>query len=210
MVANHRITIVDVAKHAEVSPGTVSNALTGKRPVSEVTRQRIFASIEELGYQPNLVARSLVNRSSSTLGVVVSGLEFYGPSRSLVGMEQQANELGYSLLLNLLHRPDIDDVAPILNELSARRVDGIIWAVHEIGENRAWIDQEALRALPPIVFLTMRTRPNVSIITTDNRAGARLAAEHLLSLGRRAVGMITGPLDWWEARERCAGWRESL
>ena len=203
-------TIVDVARRAHVSAGTVSNALTGKRPVSEQTRQRIMQAIEELGYQPNLLARSLVNRSSKTLGVVASGLEYYGPSRTLVGMEQQANELGYSLLLDLLHRPDDADVDPVLADLVARRVDGIIWAVHEIGDNRAWIGEERLRLLPPIVFLTMETRPQTSVISTDNRAGARLATQHLIDLGRRTIGIITGPLDWWEARERLAGWRDCL
>ena len=103
MTAQHvgRVTIVDVARHAQVSAGTVSNALTGKRPVAEATRQRILAAISELGYQPNLLARGLVNRHSQTLGVVVSGLEYYGPSRTLIGVEQEANAQGYALLLDL-------------------------------------------------------------------------------------------------------------
>ena len=80
------VTVKDVARQAKVSPGTVSNVLTGKRPVSLATRQRILQAIEELGYQPNLLARSLVNQRSDTLAVVISGLEYYGPSRTLVGI----------------------------------------------------------------------------------------------------------------------------
>ncbi|MBK8051656.1 MAG: LacI family DNA-binding transcriptional regulator [Anaerolineales bacterium] len=204
------VTIVDVARRAGVSAGTVSNVLTGKRPVAEATRVRILRAIEELGYQPNLLARSLVNRSSNTLGVVTSGLEYYGPSRTLVGIEAQANELGYSLLLDLLHRPDVDDVAAILDDLTARRVDGIIWAVHEVGGNRHWIAPERLRALPPIVFLTMKSRPGTSILSTDNRTGALLATQHLIDLGRRKIALVAGPQDWWEARERLAGWQAAL
>ncbi|RME53105.1 MAG: LacI family transcriptional regulator, partial [Caldilineae bacterium] len=66
------ITIKDVAQRAGVSPGTVSNALSGNRPVSAATRARIFQVIEELGYQPNLLARSLVNQRSHTIAVVTS------------------------------------------------------------------------------------------------------------------------------------------
>lgn len=205
-----QVTIIDVAKRAGVSAGTVSNALTGKRPVSPETRERIFRAITDLGYQPNLVARSLVNRASKTIGVVAFGLEFYGPSRTLVGIEQQAAELGYSLLLDLLHRPDSKDVEEVLDELIARRVDGIIWAVHEVGDNRAWISDRRLQTLPPMIFLTMEPRPGASIVSTDNRAGARLATQHLIDTGRRNIGIICGPASWWEVRERLAGWSSAL
>lgn len=204
------VTIIDVARRARVSAGTVSNVLTGKRPVAERTRLRILAAIDELGYQPNLLARSLVNRSTNTLGVVASGLEFYGPSRTLVGIERQAAELGYSLLLSLLHDPHSAAVDSVLDDLLARRVDGILWAVHEMGDNRAWLNPQRLRNLPPMVFLTMERRPQTVIISTDNQGGARQAVQHLLQGGRRQIGIVTGPLDWWEARERLAGWRECL
>jgi len=204
------VTIIDVARRAGVSAGTVSNALTGKRPVSLETRERILRAISDLGYYPNLVARSLVNRASKTIGVVAYGLEFYGPSRTLVGIEQQAAQLGYSLLLDLLHRPDTRDVEAVLNAQIARRVDGIIWAVHEMGDNRAWINERRLHALPPMIFLTMEPRPGASIVSTDNRAGAYLATQHLIDLGRRDIGIICGPASWWEVRERLAGWSSAL
>jgi LacI family transcriptional regulator len=210
MQRKHPVTIVDVAQRAHVSAGTVSNALTGKRPVSEITRQRVLRAIEDLGYQPNLLARSLVNRSTNTIGVVAYGLEYYGPSRTLVGIEQQAAALGYSLLLDLLHRPDGQDVDAVLDELTARRVDGIIWAVHEVGDNHAWINEQRLLALPPLVFLTMERRPGATVVSTDNRAGASLATHHLVEAGRRTIGVLSGPPSWWEVRERVAGWRSAL
>lgn len=210
MRRSHPVTIVDVARRAEVSAGTVSNVLTGKRPVALATRQRVLRAVEELGYQPNLLARSLVNRSSNTLGVVAYGLEYYGPSRTLVGIERAAAELGYSLLLDLLHQPDAQPVDEVLDELTARRVDGVIWAVHEVNDNHAWIDEQRLRRLPPMIFLTMEQRPGASVVSTDNRAGACIATQHLIEVGCRTIGVITGPLSWWEARERLAGWRSAL
>ncbi len=205
-----RVTVKDVAKVAGVSPGTVSNALSGKRPVSEETRQRVLDAIAELGYRPNLLARGLVNRQSGTLAVVAAGLEYYGPSRTLVGIERQASELGYTLFLDLIHGTADEDVDQVLDSLTAHRVDGIIWAVHEIGDNRNWVVEERLRQLPPLVFLTMEPRQGVSVLSTDNQRGAVLATEHLLAEGNRKVGIITGPLDWWEARKRLDGWRAAL
>lgn len=207
---SHRVTIIDVARQANVSAGTVSNALTGKRPVAEETRTRIMQAIRELGYQPNLLARGLVNQRSQTVGVVASGLDYYGPSRTLIGIDQEANALGYALLLDLLHSPMEGNVDAMLNLLSARRVDGIIWAVHEIGNNRAWVASERLKRLPPIVFLTMNPQPGIPVINTDNYLGATMATEHLLTLGRRTVALISGPSLWWEARERVRGWRDCL
>ena len=135
--SSHRVTIVDVARAAHVSAGTVSNALTGKRPVAEETRTRILQAIADLRYQPNLLARGLVNQRTQTVGIVAAGLEYYGPSRTLIGIDQEANALGYALLLDLLHSPYESHVDSILNLLSARRVDGIIWAVHEMSDNHS-------------------------------------------------------------------------
>ena len=151
-----------------------------------------------------------MNRRSQTLGVVVSGLEYYGPSRTLIGVEQEANAQGYALLLDLLHNPMEADVDSVLNLLTARRVDGIVWAVHEIGCNRAWVAAERLAKLPPMVFLTMEPCEGITVVNTDNFQGAQLATQHLLEQGRRRIGLITGPLTWWEARERQRGWRQSL
>jgi LacI family transcriptional regulator len=204
------ITIRDVARRARVSPSTVSNSLTGKRQVSEVTRRRVQKAVELLGYSPNMLARSLVSRHSQSLGVVASGLEYFGPSRTLTGIEQQANELGYSLLLHLLHLPDDSHASATLAALMARRVDGIIWAVPEIGNNRSWIAARPLNRLPPSVFLSMEVRPGFSTVAIDNRAGAALGVRHLLDQGYQKIGLITGPSDWWEARERRAGWEETL
>jgi LacI family transcriptional regulator len=204
------ITVKDVARQAGVSPGTVSNVLTGNRPVSEPTRRRVLETAEALGYQPNILARSLINRRSEALAVVTFGLGYYGPSQTLSGIEQESNGLGYSLLLSLLHRPGSSRVADELGVLTSRRVDGIVWAVPEIGDNRAWVFPDRLAQLPPIVFLSMSPHPGLPVIAADNRRGAFEATGHLLESGRRAIGLIAGPEPWWEAQERREGWRQAL
>lgn len=203
-------TLRDVAKLSGVSIKTVSRVVNNQGEISETTRRRVQSAIEKSGYRPNILARSLVNRRTDTLAVVAWGIDYYGPSRAVLGVEQQSNELGYSLFLNLLLQPDHTDVHPILETLVARRVDGIVWAVPEVGDNRTWIRASRLKQLPPTVFLTMQSRPGLSVIAVDNRLGAVRATKHLIDQGRHAVGVITGPLSWWEARERYAGWKETL
>jgi DNA-binding LacI/PurR family transcriptional regulator len=79
-----------------------------------------------------------------------------------------------------------------------------------MGNNRTWIAGERLNRLPPIVFLTMNPQAGVTVVNTDNYMGAKMATQHLLNLGRRSIGLISGPTIWWEARERLRGWRDCL
>lgn len=204
------VTLKDVALRARVSPKTVSRVVNNQGEISDETRLRVQSAIRDLGYRPNILARNLVYRRSNTLAVVASGIEYFGPSRTVVGIEQQANAFGYSLSLTLVHDPEQAPFLEILDDLVARRVDGIVWAVPEIGENRAWITPDILAQIPPIVFLSMGARPGLSIVAVDNRSGAQLATRHLIDHGRRRIGIITGPLTWWEARERLQGWRDTL
>ena len=204
------VTLQDVAALAGVSMKTVSRVVNNQGEISEATRQRVQAAIDELGYRPNVLARSLVNRRTDTLAVVAWGIEYFGPSRVTVGIEQQADELGYSLFLDLVSQPDDPDQERLLDALLARRVDGIIWSVPEVGDNRKWLRPGLLERLPPIVFLSMQSQPGLAIAAVNNFSGARKAAGHLIDQGRRRIAIITGPRAWWEARERLAGWKSAL
>lgn len=204
------VTIKDVAKAAGVSSMTVSRVLNDRPDVSPKTRKRVQNVIEELGYAPSEIARSLSQGRSNTIGVVSSGLELYGPSRILVGIEKQANELGFSLMVRLLHNPIESRGERALNELVANQVAGIIWAVAEIGNQREWLYQGRDKEATPVVFLSLNPRPGTTIVAVDNRLGGRLATSHLLEQGYQKIGIITGPQEWWEAREREFGWQEVL
>jgi LacI family transcriptional regulator len=129
----------------------------------------------------------------------------------LTGIEQQANELGYSISLNLLHQPETNDVDHLLSNLLARQVEGIIWAIPEIGNNRAWAHVKTPDLTTPVMFVSGMTGPtSLPLVGVDNRAIGHLATEHLLVGGSRHVGIVTGPLNWWEAQQRQQGWRETL
>ena len=99
----------------------------------------------------------------------------------------------------------------MLSSLFSRQVDGIIWAVPDVGDNRAWSNTAGTdRPAPVLMVGGMGGQSLVGSIGIDNRVIGRMATEHLLAGGARHVGIITGPMDWWEARQRQLGWRELL
>ena len=210
MNVNRRPTIKQVAKAAGVSTQTVSRVINDRPDVAPETRERIMMTIDELGYQPSALARSLIQQRSYTLGVVTAGLKQIGPSRTLNGITSAVEEAGYSLLLKELPRFDIGDVVLIFQALLARHVDGIIWAVPEVGQNRDWINKQSLDLKIPVVYLTMEPKEHLSAVSIDNYLGGQLAVTHLLEQGYRHIAHITGPLDWWEARQRMLAWKETV
>jgi DNA-binding LacI/PurR family transcriptional regulator len=205
-----RVTIKDVAQAAGVSTQTVSRVMNKSSYVSEETRQRVEGVVEQLGYRPSTLARSLSQQRSYTLGVVTFGLKHIGPSRTLNGVADKADELGYMLLMKELDNFNTNRLDDVIDSLLARQVDGIIWVAPEIGDNHAWVE-ERLEDFPiPILFIAMQPRNGITSISTDNYQGAVMAIKHLLDCGRKKIGHISGPSGWWEANERRRGWCETL
>jgi LacI family transcriptional regulator len=207
---NKRSTIKQVAKAAGVSTQTVSRVINDRPDVAPQTRARVHQVIDELGYQPSALARSLIRQRSETLGVVTAGLKYIGPSRTLSGITGAAEDAGYAILLKELPRFEADNIAPIFQALLARHVDGIIWAVPEIGKNHSWVNELLLDLDIPIVYITMEAQQNISVVSINNYLGGRMAMSHLLECGYRRIAHISGPLDWWESRQRMAAWRDAL
>ncbi len=210
LIRNSKTTIYDVAEKAGVSRQTVSRVLNNRQDVSDETRKRVKEIMAELNYQPNAVAQSLSRQKSYLFGVVTAGLKYFGPSRTLSGITSKAEELGYGLLLKELESSNSTNVIPLLQWFKSHQVDGIIWAAPEIEDNRYWLKDIFPLIDIPIIFLTMEEQKNVTIVTTDNYNGAKVATEHLIQQGRKKIGHISGPLDWWEARQRKNGWETAL
>jgi LacI family transcriptional regulator len=142
--------------------------------------------------------------------VAASGIEYYGPSRTLIGIDQAANRLGFSIILNLIHKPEGGDVEQVFHNLISRQVEGIIWAVPDIGKKRLWLHKEAQRYGTPCIFTDMQGDKRFNTISMDNHTGGRQATEHLLSQGYRKIGLISGPQNWQSAQERKQGWKDAL
>lgn len=210
MTPNKRITIKQVAKQAGVSAQTVSRVINERPDVAPDTRERVLQVVQQLGYHPSSIARTLIHGRSSTIGVVGTGIEYFGPSRTLVGIERQAAELGYTVLLGLTPHPETDSGEQVLRQMLAYLVDGIVWAVPEIGQNHEWVQRIVSKLNIPIVFLSARPAAGLTVVAMDNRSGGHMATQHLIERGYRRIGLIAGPSLWWEARERQLGWRDAL
>jgi len=205
-----RVTIKDVAEEAGVSAQTVSRVINDRPDVSDETRAHVQNIINRLGYSPNILARSLIQGRSNTLGVVGYGLEYFGSAGVLTGIERKTNEFGFSLLLSLLDQFQPARVDHILKELLSRQVEGIIWAVPGQVPTFHWLTEKFERMNVPVVFLNKEQTNEHVIVAMNNQLGGRLATEHLLQQGYRRIGIITGPHDWWEAQERELGWRKAM
>lgn len=207
---NGRSTIKEVAAEANVSTQTVSRVINERPDVSPETRKRVQEVIEKMGYQPSALARSLIRQRSYTIGVVTAGLGYIGPSRTLSGITGAAEAAGYALLMKELPHFDAENITPIFMSFLSRHVDGIIWAVPEVGDNRRWVSKLQVDLGIPIIYLTMEPQQRISVVSINNYLGGRMAVNHLLDQGYRNIAHITGPLDWWEARQRMDGWKDAL
>ncbi len=209
MSLRKHVTIKQVAQEAGVSTQTVSRVLNNRPDVAPETRQNVQAVIDRLGYQPSALARSL-KQPRRAVGVVTAQLGQYGPMRRLLGIESKADELGYSLHLSLVHNPETDNGERLLNDLLSWQVEGVIWAVPEISHNRSWMLHKISQLNVPILFISEQPDNIIPAVSVDNRAGSRLATEHLLAQGYQHIGLITGPLSWDVACQRKQGWQDLL
>jgi LacI family transcriptional regulator len=131
-------------------------------------------------------------------------------SQTLTGITHQCDAFNYALLIKELARFGEANIVPVIESLMTRHVEGIIFAGPEWNENVKLAQSQLPPFCPPLIFLKCQPTPQFTTISIDNYGGARAAVDHLLSLGRHKIGLITGPLEWLEARQRKQGWEDGL
>ena len=177
-----RAKIGDVARLAGVSLGTVSAVLNGKGRVSDATRERVQAAIEELGYHPDLYASNLARRETRLLGVVVSNLQNPFFAETAQAMEDEALRHGYQISLMATNFSPAQHRAAVAQLLGAR-IAGLAVLTSEHDQAAR---QRVLASGVPAVFLDVgRPAGNLSVLRVDSRGGMRAAVEHLIALGHR-------------------------
>ena len=191
MEIKKKATIVDVAKEAGVSVATVSRVVNGNYPVKPETREKVQAAINALQYVPNVQARELNTRHSSTIGVVVPSLYNMFFAEVIDGIEKSMRRQGYSLLLNCAQNdPELE--MECINTLVSRNVSGII----VISPNTQGLREEFYRRIVkrvPLVFINGYHRiPNVSYVANDEAMGTQQALEYLYKLGHRQIVFVRG------------------
>jgi LacI family transcriptional regulator len=184
-----RPTIYDVARLAGVSTATVSRALNGTGQVGEPKRLAIEEAVEQLGYRPNTIARSLVTRSTQTIALLLPDITNPFYAELVAGVHELTLERGYTMLLCTTDF-DPEQEERYLRLLRAKHVDGaLVDGLVLPPERIARFVEDGF----PIVCLDRDVdSPAVPLVQVDNRTGARIATEHLLSLGHRRIAHITG------------------
>jgi len=197
----------EVAERAGVSVTTVSHVINHTRPVSEQLSERVKAAMDELGYQPNQLARSLRVGATHTIGLILpdSANPFFAEIAR--GIEDTGFEQGYSVIICNTDN-DQQKEQLYVSVLLEKQVDGMIFV--SAGESTQAISALRARRKPFVVVDRMVSNVETDSVMTDNARGGELAVTHLIQLGHRRIGCISGPSALSPSADRLTGYRNAL
>jgi LacI family transcriptional regulator len=203
-------TLKDVAARAGVSYQTVGKVLNGKGTTAPATREHILRVADELGYVPNIFARGLLAHSTFTIGLIASATGDTVQLQGIANVEREARRQGHSVIISSVDG-DGSDGEDSLRALIERRVDGILISAPQLVEHdRCGELVQTLGSRIPVVSFHPVAGCDVSIVSPDFAHAAVLAVRHLLALGHRAIGSVTGPADRHFTRIRLGAYRATL
>jgi LacI family transcriptional regulator len=203
-----RPSLRDVARLANVSPATASRALNGVEGMTGQTRSRVLDAAAQLGFRPNVIARSLKVRTTRTLGLLTDDIEGVFTMLMARGLEDIATLAGFNVFLcNSYGNPDREKQH--IEALLDKQVDGIILSSgYRVGERGA---PASPTGRTPVVLLYQYTSEFAAhCVLPDDVGGGRIAVRHLLEAGRRRIGIIAGPKHYEASALRLKGARRAL
>jgi DNA-binding LacI/PurR family transcriptional regulator len=206
-LANEKVTSLEVAALAGVSQSAVSRVFTPGSSVSRKTADKVLAAAEQLGYRPNVLARSLKSGKSRIIGLVVAYLENYFYPEIVERLSADLQKVGYHVLIFLAPVASVN-VDQTVRELMDYQVDGIVLASVSMSSDLA--ARCKATGIPVVLFNRRHTDPSLSSVTTDNHAGGRAMADYLCSLGHQRIAYIAGFPGASTQIDREAGFVEGL
>lgn len=204
-----KITMKEIAKMAGVSVTTVSLIINGKdQSIGAETRERVLKLIEETGYVPNGIARSMITKQTRTLGLMIPDITNPYFASMARGIEDAARKAGYHVILCNTDENQKRELE-YLQLLRRQNVDGVILVSAATAEHE---EKQILKEFKkPLIFLDRRgTEQTEASVGFDNRKGAYQAVCHLIESGHEKIGCITGPLKNKSAQERYQGYLDAL
>jgi len=202
------VTMKDVAARAGVSIKTVSRVVNDQGEISEETRWRVQRAIEELGYKPNIVARSLITGRTNTIGLLVAEIETPFLLRVQTGIEPVAREHNYNVILFSV--ADTSDEVKGLEVMRQQRVDGVILNSISLHQDNSHILDFCRTGIPLVAVNRYGLDDSVCQIGWDDETASTEAVLHFVRLGHRRIAHIGGPLDRQSSHCRLRGYRQGL
>jgi len=200
------ISIKDIARIVGVSPATISRVVNNKQYVRPEVRQQVLAVVKETGYVPNKAARSMVLKRTFTVGIVIPDT-FNMFQRQLFSIiEHSLEEHGYHTLFFFV-KWDAKSELRSLRAIKAEKLDGLI-LIHEVNQSEFY-DYLTEGSIPVVLCTFDRGLPNLCSVHIDEEAAAQRATEHLIALGHRDIGLITG-MHFSFGAQRAKGYRAAL
>lgn len=202
-------TLSDIAKQLNISVSTVSRALHNHQAINENTKKRVIKLAEQLNYQPNMLALSLLKKKTNTIGIIVPEITSYFFSSVINGIQDLINDTGYRLIISQSEE-SFEKEKEILAALSRVRVDGFL--ISPTSETREYhhFNKLADNGTPLVIFDRDCDGLNADKVFVDDYDGAFQAVEYLIKTGCRRIAHITGPANLSISTHRLNGYLDAL
>ncbi|MFZ5351539.1 MAG: LacI family DNA-binding transcriptional regulator [Bacillota bacterium] len=206
------VTIKDVAKAAGVDPSTVSRVIADNPRISQKTKEKVLQVMNELDFHPNAIARSLANRSTQTIGVIMpnsSEQVFVNPffTEVMRGISMSALKKGYNVLFSTGSNTE-EEYKSTKRLVNEKRVDGLILLTSRVGDKT--IEELMKKKFPFVVVGKPTKNENINWVDNNNSEAGYTATEHLIKQGHKAIGFIGGEFSYVFMGERFRGYKKAL
>jgi len=205
----NQVTIKDIARELGISPSTVSRALKDHPDISPQTKKAVNELAEKLNYQPNIVALSLRQSKTNTLGVIIPELVHFFFSTVISGIEDVAYSAGYNVIItqsNESLQREKTDIKALFNS----RVDGMLISVSRETSSFEHIESILAKGVPMVFFDRVYENANSSTVVVDDLSGAKEATQHLIDQGCTRIAHLEGPPNLAITKQRLEGYLEAL
>ena len=203
------VTIKDIARKLNLSASTVSRALRNLPVINEETRKKVISEAKKMNYHPNLIAQSLRNRQSNTIGVVVPDLELNFFSSCISGMQEACLKKGYNLIISQSKESfklESHNIITLLNS----RVDGVLISLSRETNTFNHLNQLTANNIPFVYFDRVNEADSISKVVINDQESAYEATNYLIKKGYRKIAFIAGPKNLSISKNRLAGYKLSL
>lgn len=204
-----QVTIKDIARELGISPSTVSRALKDHPDISVETKKAVNELAEKLNYQPNIVALSLRQKKTNTIGVIIPEIVHFFFSTVISGIEDVAYNAGYNVILSQSgesYPREVTDMKALFNS----RVDGMLISISRETTNFDHIESIISKGVPIVFYDRMYNNPNTSKVIVDDMEGAKEAVLHLIDQGCKRIAHIQSAPNLIISEDRLRGYKEAL